>query len=737
MSRRRKYKKRKPYYYRRKRPRRKVKLFKMRNFKPDLKPETWRGIIIVFLIALCLISVLSFFGLSGAFGKKWLEVLKVLFGWGAYVVPFIVAGLAFSASNPERFGVRFGNFLGGFLLILSLLTFFHLFFSAEDALDIAAEGRGGGYFGLLSYPLRIYLGLVASFIIVIALFLISVLMTLSISLKDVWNFFGAIFEKIRWQRTQKIKEKEEEEKGKETVPEEKKEKKEFAFKKHSLIGEKKEEEEIEKASLDIAKPATYFKDKTYRKPPFDLLSDVTTKPKSGDIKVNAHIIERTLANFGIKVTMGDVKVGPTVTQFTLKPEEGVKLSKITALHNDLALALAAHPIRIEAPIPGKSLVGIEVPNKAVSIVRLRPILEDKTFQESAHLVFGLGRDVSGNIIFADIDKMPHLLICGATGSGKTIAINSLIISLVYKNPPSLLKFILVDPKRVELSVYNGIPHLLTPVITDTDKIVNALRWTVGEMERRYELLSKNHHRDIDSYNRSFKEKLPYLLLIIDELADIMASHGREVEGVIARLAQLARAVGIHLILATQRPSVDVITGLIKANITSRIAFAVASSVDSRTVLDVSGAERLLGNGDMLFMSSDHSKPKRIQGAYISEDEIKRLVSFLKKTSTPEYNEEITEITKGEVISPNGEIVDDELFEEAKKVVLNAGKGSASLLQRRLRIGYARAARLLDLLETKGIVGPADGSKPREVLSREESEDFYSENEESDYNKDAN
>lgn len=713
---RRKYSTRRVYRQRRLR---KKGYLRFGGLRPNLKPKTWKGIIIVILIALSCISIFSFFGLAGAFGEKWFGSLKILFGYGVYVVPFIVGVLAFTASNPERFGVHFGNYLGGFLLIISLLTFFHLFFPAEDALDVASDGRGGGYFGLLSYPLKIYVGSLSSFVIVIALFFIALLMTLSISLKEIWNFFSVLIEKLRWQRIKKIKEKEsmEEEISSKEAEEPKKEG--LSFARHSISDEKEDKKIEEKANIDITRPISYFKDKTYKKPPLDLLSSITSEPKSGDIKINSHIIEKTLANFGIKVTMGEIKVGPTVTQFTLKPEDGVKLSKITALHNDLALALAAHPIRIEAPIPKKSLVGIEVPNKAVSLVRLRFLLEDKRFNDSSPLVFGIGRDVSGNIIFANINKMPHLLICGATGTGKTIAINSLIVSLLYKNSPSALRLILVDPKRVELSVYNGIPHLLAQPITEMGKIVNALRWVVSEMERRYELLFSAHRRDLDSYNRSAKEKLPYLLLVIDELADIMASHGREVEGVIVRLAQMARAVGIHLILATQRPSVDVITGLIKANIATRMAFQVASNVDSRTILDMAGAERLLGNGDMLFMSSEYSKPKRIQGAYISEEEIKRVANFLKDNSFPEYDNEITEIRRGKNILLNGEVIDDDLFEEAKKVILQAGKGSASLLQRRLRVGYARAARLLDILEEKGIVGPQDGSKPREVILRED------------------
>lgn len=461
----------------------------------------------------------------------------------------------------------------------------------------------------------------------------------------------------------------------------------------------------------------------YKKPPLELLQGDRGTPSSGDIRANANIIKRTLENFGIEVEMGEVSIGPTVTQYTLKPAEGVKLSRITALGNDLSLALAAHPLRIEAPIPGKSLVGIEVPNKSISLVGLRALIEHKIFQESSSpLLFVIGRDVSGIPVFADLAKMPHLLISGATGSGKSVSAHAIITSFLYRNPPEILRFIIVDPKRVELSMYNDIPHLLTPVITDHKKTIQALRWATREMDRRYDLLSDHHVRDIVSYNsqmaKSGEELMPYLVIIIDELADLMAMFPREVESSIIRLAQMARAVGIHLIVATQRPSVEVITGLIKANITSRIAFQVASQVDSRTILDMSGAEKLLGNGDMLFLAGDTSKPRRIQGGFVSEQEVKRVVDFLRETDAPEYDEGIfeTKIEDGGSEDNFGE-EDDPLYEEAKALVIQAGKASASYLQRRLRVGYARAARLLDLMEANGMIGPADGAKPREVIGR--------------------
>jgi S-DNA-T family DNA segregation ATPase FtsK/SpoIIIE len=419
--------------------------------------------------------------------------------------------------------------------------------------------------------------------------------------------------------------------------------------------------------------------------------------------------------------MGDVAVGPTVTQFTLKPAEGVKLTRITGLHNDLALALAAHPIRIEAPIPGKSLVGIEVPNQSVATVGIREMLESREWREKKDgLTFALGRDVSGKPWIADVGRMPHVLVAGSTGSGKSVCLNTLIISLLYAHGPDDLKFIMVDPKRVELQIYNGIPHLVTPVITDSEKTANALKWALREMDRRFDVLSKFGARDIATFNTRSQEKLPYLVVIIDELADLMVTSMQEVEGPIVRLAQMSRAVGIHLVLATQRPSVDVLTGLIKANIPARIAFAVASSTDSRTIIDHPGAEKLLGRGDMLFQTSDMASPKRIQGAFVSDDEIRRVVEYLAASSDPpEYDPSVVERSSGGGTVMNGMAADedsDPLIPEAKEEIIRAGKASASLLQRRLKVGYARAARLLDLLEQEGFIGPGDGAKPREILN---------------------
>ncbi len=420
--------------------------------------------------------------------------------------------------------------------------------------------------------------------------------------------------------------------------------------------------------------------------------------------------------------MAEVNVGPTVTQYTFTPPAGVKLNKITGLDTNLALSLAAHPIRIEAPIPGKSAVGVEIPNKSIAVVRLRGVLESPEWKkESAPLTFALGRDVSGIPMTTDLAKMPHMLIAGATGSGKSGMINSLLTSLLYRSSPNDLKLILVDPKRVELGLYNDIPHLLTPVIVEPEKTISALKWAVAEMERRYKLLAEVGNRNIIEYNKAHPdEAMPYIVIIIDEMADLMVLAAADVESLIVRLAQMARAIGIHLVLATQRPSVDVITGIIKANIPARLAFSVASQVDSRTILDQMGAEKLLGKGDMLFMSPDFMKPRRIQGAWVDEKEVKAVTDFLRTVRPPQYNEEILAqkvSIGGRSVGGGGEMgePDDDMFDEAAEAVFRAGKASASMLQRRLRIGYARAARLLDLLEERGIIGPADGARPRDVL----------------------
>ncbi|HCX27581.1 MAG TPA: cell division protein FtsK, partial [Candidatus Portnoybacteria bacterium] len=587
-----------------------AKKFKGRNgkrFKLELDDETKKGITAILLLVLALIAVLSAFGLAGSVGNYFYKGLGVLFGWGFFMVPLglvIIGVLLLQSLHKDIYGAPF---FGVGLFILSWLGLLQLFVINQPL----EATRGGGYIGFaLAYPLKEFFGIYASYIILIALIIISLLVAFNFSLKNLMAKIAAWRQK-RASGQLKVTD------GGKKVDEEstldsfmKKIMPTPGFKVKNLGEQSKEmskSAETEKGQPGKKDDFLLLQSKmvmaNYKFPPLELLEPDSGEPTSGDIKANANIIKRTLQYFGIDVEMAEVNIGPTVTQYTLRPAQGVKLSKITALSNDLSMSLAAHPIRIEAPIPGRSLVGIELPNKAVTKVRLRNLLEQSEFREDHKmLTLGLGRDVAGMPVFAGLERMPHLLIAGATGTGKTICLNAIITSLLYRQVPNFLKLILIDPKRVEFPVYNGLPHLLTPVIVDAAKTINALRWAVAEMERRFEILSAVQARDIISYNKKYvdgkiEEPLPYIVIIIDELADLMASHGRDVEAAIVRLAQMSRATGIHLILATQRPSVEVITGLIKANITSRIAFQVASQVDSRTILDGAGAEKLLGNGD--------------------------------------------------------------------------------------------------------------------------------------------
>ena len=705
-----------------------------------LSPEVTRGILVVFLFVLCGISLLSLFDLAGAFGQVWSKVLQSIFGWQAYILPLVMlilgGAVIVAQKRSSDFEIKNGNYFGIFLFTVCLSGLFHIFFPADQALDIIDQYRGGGYLGFaVSYPLQMLMGVWGTAIILIALVIVGFILMFNVSFRELVNFLASIkvvlarlLNKIKdrifpeetlkvsgmksqsetMEANRRVKDKDEnqpEPEDEDVIP--------------KLEVKSLQDSTGKSKTKSVSKPLLETSDKNWRPYPLDLLERKSALPTSGDIKSNAKMIHRALRNFGIEVEMGEVNIGPTVTQYTFKPAEGIKLSRITALNNDLSLALAAHPLRIEAPIPGRSLVGIEVPNQAAAIVRLRGMLESDEFQKrTSPLSIALGRNVAGSPVVVDLKKMPHLLIAGATGSGKSICLNSLLLTLLWQNSPANLKLILVDPKKVEMTSYNNLPHLLTPIVTDVDKTVNALRWTVSEMERRFELFSQAGRRDIESYNAAAgDDKVPYIVVAIDELADLMAVAAHEVEACIVRLAQMARAVGIHLMLATQRPSVNVITGLIKANITSRIAFAVASQIDSRTIIDTAGADKLLGNGDLLYITSDLGKPRRVQGAFVSEKEIKGVTNYLKKDGEPEYHEEVTkkQITASIPGLSSDSDVDDDLFDEAKETVIAADKASASLLQRRLRIGYARAARLLDLLEEQGIVGPADGARPRDIL----------------------
>lgn len=700
-------------------------------FLHSLSPEARQGIAVVVVLMLALLSVLSLFGLAGKVGESLEGVLSYLFGNTKFAVPlFIVIGGVFFIRRVSL-SEHITQGIGLLFFMLSFAAFWHLQYPVEESFARAREGLGGGVLGFFfAYSLQSILQFWGALIVLLSIFLISFFILLNTSLGDVFErlkafgngcvacgvFFGRIFSRllsggVRSARSgvEKFAEEDVPEEAP-VVP---------TFSRGSLpVAPERDEGAVSSSTKEEIEILKAPKRKTHIQIPLDLLNVSKGQPTSGDIKAHKIIIQRTLENFGIPVEMGEVNVGPTVTQYTLKPAEGIKLATIIGLHNDLALALAAHPIRIEAPIPGKALVGIEVPNQRVATVTLRELLESEHFKKRTNpLSLALGKDVSGVARIASLLSMPHLLIAGSTGSGKTVCINTIITTLLYQNSPETLRFVLVDPKRVELPCYNDIPHLLTPVVTDVKKTLNALRWAIGEMERRFDVLAKAGKRDLKAYNEWSEETMPYIVIVVDELADIMATVGAEAETLIIRLAQMARAVGIHLILATQRPSVDVITGLIKANITSRIAFAVASQMDSRTILDTSGAERLVGRGDMLFVSADLSKPVRLQGAYLSDEEIERVVSFLKSQGEPSYHDGVVE--KQQTISANGFAGNDEeddLLPEARDIILQSQKASASLLQRRLRIGYARAARILDLLEAEGFIGPGEGAKPRKILT---------------------
>ena len=681
-----------------------------RGSRFDLAQETKNSIWGIGSFILTILSILSFVGKAGWAGEGFNIFARSLFGWGFFIVPvaFMLLGFSFIKSISRK--IYNSAVLGTLLFVLSVLATFYIF--GNGSFDTRVDQ--GGYLGVIfGLPLLSSLGFSASLIILLAFVVIALLMSLNVPL------YGLL-----------SKDKEDEEKAIEKV---------VIKKGTEVVNEKKQEIKPVLASKPIKTEAEKeFVVKSFKKgkwalPPIELLHEDQEEAVTGDINASASIIKRTLGNFGIDVEMGEVSIGPTVTQFTMRPAVGVKLSRITTLNSDLSLALASHPIRIEAPIPGKALVGIEVPNKKVAIIGLRNMFDHDDYKKSKYyLPLAMGRDVSGSPIFAGLDKMPHLLVAGATGTGKSVSINTILLSMLYKYSPDILKFILIDPKRVELTLYNDIPHLITPVITDKNKVLGALKWAVSEMDRRYDSLSKSGSKDLLSYNTKMDERgepiMPFIVIVIDEMADLMASYGRDLEAAIVRLAQMSRAVGIHLVLSTQRPSVEVITGLIKANITSRVAFQVASQIDSRTILDMAGAEKLLGKGDMLFLAGDVAKPRRLQGAMVTEKEVKDVVKFLKAQSENIELDEETDLkvdfnatsnAAGGFIGGGDSDVDDDLYSEAKETVILAGKGSASLLQRRLHVGYARAARLLDILEEKGVIGPGDGAKPREVYIRQD------------------
>lgn len=748
----------------------------------DLHPDTKRTIWGIISLGLACVTLLAFFEKAGKVGALFNRAAARAFGVGAFALPalFLAGAIVLLRERRER-RVSLRVLISSAAFFISLLTLLEL--SLRD------RYLGGVIGKALSVPTEYLFGLWAGYVFWGAAFLISLFM-----------LFNTSSLSYRSRRSDEEKEPSGATSAESPAPSEESgapaadtlgQKIGRALRPHFLftkVGSKIKEGEgtalqTPKAASAAAASVSAKPSGIYERPPLKLLEAGRGEPTPGDVDLHSRMIQKTLENFGIGVEMSEVNIGPTVSQFTLKPAEGVKLSRIVGLHSDLALALAAHPLRIEAPIPGRSLVGIEIPNKTVAIVRLRSLLEEPEMEKITQpLTFALGRDVTGQATFESITRMPHLLIAGSTGSGKSIAIHSLLMNLIYRHGPDELQLLLVDPKRVELITYNGIPQLLAPVIVEPKKTVRALAWAISEMDRRYQLFSARGVRDIAGFHAR-KERLPYVVIVIDELADIMATFGREVEAVIVRLAQMARAVGIHLVLSTQRPSIEVITGLIKANITARVAFQVASQIDSRTILDMAGAEKLLGAGDMLFLKGDGSKPRRIQGAYVSEEEVRRVTDWLKKgvprvelasarqvggadasavdgagmfseeqNGSPDPSEighdpterdwappVFQDAPSGSLRSPfmgslprsfpvaesDPEAVDEPLYGEAKRAVIEARRASASLLQRRLRVGYARAARLMDILEERGVIGPGDGAKAREILTREDHDPFAS------------
>ena len=718
--------------------------------KSELKSETKRAILAVFALAAGAFFVLAKVGYGGLAGRLAYQLLNQVFGWGFYLVPLLLLGLGITLLRAIKTSLVTTKVISGCLFLLALL----------GLVSIVGKPTNGGWVGtIIAKPLLQFFDYYGSLVFLGAVVLASLLVIF-----DTQNILGVALWRKLFARKDDEEESEEEtilkvsgenenQTTSETDPKNQTNNKTDPAKPETKPGETKNKNG--ESGLFGTLPFLGKKSRlgNFTPPPLSLLEPDSGKPNAGDIKGNANIIKRTLANFGITVEMDEVSIGPTVTRYALKPAEGVKLSRIVALQNDLSLSLAAHPLRIEAPIPGRSLVGIEIPNKVKATIRLASLLATQDYNESHHpLYIALGRDITGAARFANLSKAPHMLIAGATGSGKSVTIHSVITSLLYRNAPEQMRFVLIDPKRVELTLYNKIPHLLTPVITEPKKAIAALRWLAKEMDRRYDILEAETVRDIQSYHKNIVEpalaksaaaptdkegeengeeieRMPYIVVIIDELADIMTAFPRELEAAIVRLAQMSRAVGIHLILSTQRPSVDVITGLIKANIPSRVAMQVASQIDSRTILDMAGAEKLLGAGDMLYISGEMSKPVRLQSAFITEEEVKKVSNYLadQYADLPpaELNLAAEEALSGGGRSSSGLAIDfaetdadDDLYEDAREAVMEAGKASASYLQRKLKVGYARAARLLDMLEERGVIGPGDGAKAREVYGRE-------------------
>ena len=714
---------------------------KKRALRLQFKRDTVLSAVAALLLLAAGLTFVSFFAQAASVNSVIQNILNKLFGWGVILIPFILglSGLILLRTVKWRF-VNLNTLFGLCLFAVAALGLVHLLlFSGPESLTQATLGEGGGLIGYhLQNTLKTAFSALGAVLILLCALVLSGIIMFNASLDQTIIFGGKIAAAI-WAFVQKFLLRGIIEKIK-SFKTKRAEEGETIFKEGEEIkvnGIKEPEFQVvpspaEPTNVSSEKPTSGrsgkkeeavanlpFSDQVWEYPPLTLLSDKQeTAADRGDVKTNAAMIESTLASFGIKAKIVEVNLGPAVTQYALESAEGIKITKITNLQNDLAMALASPTgsVRIEAPIPGKSLIGIEVPNYSPALVNLKGILGSDLMKNArSKLTVTLGLDVAGQPVVADIARMPHALIAGATGSGKSILLHSFISTLLFRASPHEVKFILIDPKRVELPRYNGIPHLLTRVIVDPEKALPALKWAIAEMDRRYKLFEDTGARDINAYNElSGFQALPYIVIVVDELADLMILAPAEVEKTITRLAQMSRATGLHLILATQRPSVDILTGLIKANIPCRIAFNVTSQVDSRVIIDQGGAEKLLGRGDMLYLPPDVSKPIRIQGVFVSEPEISQLIGFLRETGVePDYKEEVTEHVASKI--SGDEAPEDELFAEAVRTVCEYDRASASLLQRRLRIGYARAARLLDDLEERGIVGTSDGSKPRDVL----------------------
>jgi len=689
--------------------------------KHNLPEGFWQQATAISLIIFALLLTLALFGTGGPI-LEWIHsVLYWLVGYTIFIMPIIFVYLAVAIFRAEGSKLPVVVIIATILFVAEAAGFIHLFSKDPTTFDHIRSSEGGGFLGyLVASSMLLILDSKTSGLVLAVMAFITSLFVLKLSPLSVVQGIVSIFKREVGtdEHNREIAEK-------------------ASQMDHKPIGELKMNEGVptthsmsagrlsafrnEKPQID-QQALTSTTDPDWKSPDINLLEDKQVPADPGDVKHNAQVIKDTLGEFGIDVEMEGANIGPKVTQYTLKPPAGVKLTRITALETNIALNLAAQAIRMEAPIPGQRAVGIEVPNRKAADVRLHGILASPQWQTaSSPLSFAIGRDIAGDPVIGALDKMPHVLIAGATGSGKSIMINSLLTSMLYRNSPSDLKLILVDPKQVELTPYNDIPHLLTPVITEPEKCISALKWAVNEMERRYTLLAEEKVRNIEGYN-SLKtdERMPYIVIVIDELADLMMLAARDVEALIVRLAQKARAVGVHLVLATQRPSVDVITGLIKANIPARIAFTVVSQIDSRTIIDQMGAEKLLGRGDMLLQTSEMNKPRRIQGALVEEQEVLKVADHLRMQRPPQYDEEI--VAQPVQLNGRGGVVmdydgggDDDMYKDAVRCVVDSGKASASLLQRRLRVGYARAARLIETMEEQGIIGPADGARPRDVL----------------------